>query len=205
MVEINLMLGGDMPKNFPKNENWAGVDKGASYLLKNNIYPIYSFGDFDSINIEDKKTLAKKSKIFIKESQNEVDLEFALDKLLNLINVEKINIYGATGARLDHFLGNIMLLRNEKYKNVRIDVIDDNNIITISRAGENVFRKKENYKYFSVVPLESATTMTICGAKYDAENLLLTTTRPNATSNEFLKDEITLIVDKDVLVIYSKD
>ena len=50
------------------------------------------------------------------------------------------------------------------------------------------------------------TKMTIKNSKYEAENLLLTLDRPNATSNEFCGEkDIKLEVNKNVLVIYSKD
>ena len=48
--------------------------------------------------------------------------------------------------------------------------------------------------------------MTIKNSKYEVENLLLTLDRPNATSNEFCgENDIKLEVNKNVLVIYSKD
>ena len=48
--------------------------------------------------------------------------------------------------------------------------------------------------------------MTIKNSKYEANNLVLTLNRPNATSNEFAdKKAIELEVSANVLVIYSKD
>ena len=121
-------------------------------------------------------------------------------------SIEKINIYGATGKRLDHFFGNIFLLNNEKYERIELSIIDDNNIITIAKSGKNVFPPKKGYKYFSIIPIFQDTKMTIENSKYEAENLLLTLDRPNATSNEFCGEkDIKLEVNKNVLVIYSKD
>ena len=40
-----------------KVDKIIGVDRGCSYLLKNNIYPHYIVGDFDSINRDDIKKL----------------------------------------------------------------------------------------------------------------------------------------------------
>lgn len=206
--KINIMLGGVFPKGIPSTNLWCGVDKGALYLLNNGVNPILSCGDFDSITSEERNEVKEKSKYFkVKKSEDLTDAEFALENLLELFNeVEVIDIYGATGRRLDHFFGNILLLNNEKYNNVKISIIDDNNIITVAHNGQNIFEKIEGYKYFSIVPIYENTVMTIKNSKYEVDNLVLTLNRPNATSNEFSSEKaIELQVSANVLVIYSKD
>ena len=206
--KINIMLGGVFPKGIPSTNLWCGVDKGALYLLNNGVNPILSCGDFDSITSEERNEVKEKSKYFkVKNSEDLTDAEFALENLLELFNeVEVIDIYGATGRRLDHFFGNILLLNNEKYNNVKISIIDNNNIITVAHSGQNIFEKIEGYKYFSIVPIYENTVMTIKNSKYEVDNLVLTLNRPNATSNEFSSEKaIELQVSANVLVIYSKD
>ena len=205
---INIMLGGVFPKEILSSNLWCGVDKGALYLLNNGVNPILSCGDFDSITLEQKRDVEEKSKYFkVKSSEDLTDAEFALEHILELFKeVEVIDIYGATGRRLDHFFGNILLLNNKKYHHIKIRIIDDNNIITIAKKGLNIFERIEGYKYFSIVPIYEDTLMTIKNSKYEVENLVLTLNRPNATSNEFKNnEEIKLEVSNNVLVMYSKD
>lgn len=205
---ISIMLGGVLPEELPLADLWCGVDRGALYLLDKGINPLLSCGDFDSINSEQRKEVEQKSKYFrVKHSEDLTDADFALENILELFDsVEEINIYGATGRRLDHFFGNILLLNNEKYNNVKVKIIDDNNIITIAHSGQNIFEKIEGYKYFSIVPIYEDTKMSIKNSKYEVENLVLTLNRPNATSNEFANEKaIELEVSSNVLVIYSKD
>ena len=205
---INIMLGGVFPKELPSSNLWCGVDKGTLYLLDKGINPLLSCGDFDSINSEQRKEVEEKSKYFrVKHSEDLTDADFALENILELFDsIEEIDIYGATGRRLDHFFGNILLLNNEKYNNVKISIIDDNNIIMVAHKGNNIFEKNEGYKYFSIVPIYKDTKMTIKNSKYEVENLILTLNRPNATSNEFAYEKaIELEVSSNVLVIYSKD
>ena len=205
---ISIMLGGVLPEELPLSDLWCGVDRGALYLLDKGIYPLLSCGDFDSINSEQRKEVEEKSMYFrVKDSEDLTDADFALENILELFDsVEEIDIYGATGRRLDHFFGNILLLNNEKYNSVRVKIIDDNNIITVAHTGQNIFEKIEGYKYFSIVPIYEDTKMTIKNSKYEANNLVLTLNRPNATSNEFAdKKAIELEVSANVLVIYSKD
>ena len=206
--KISIMLGGVFPEELPLSDLWCGVDRGALYLLDKGINPLLSCGDFDSITLEQKKDVEEKSKYFkVKSSEDLTDADFALENILELFDsVEEIDIYGATGRRLDHFFGNILLLNNEKYNNVKISIIDDNNIITLAHSGQNIFEKIEGYKYFSIVPIYENTLMTIKNSKYEVENLVLTLNRPNATSNEFKSnEEIKLEVTNNVLVMYSKD
>ena len=206
--KINIMLGGVFPKEIPSTDLWCGVDKGALYLLNNGVNPILSCGDFDSITLEERKEVEEKSKYFkVKNSEDLTDAEFALEHILELFEeVEVIDIYGATGRRLDHFFGNILLLNNLKYNNTKIRIIDDNNIITTAKKGLNSFERIEGYKYFSIVPIYENTVMTIKNSKYEVDNLVLTLNRPNATSNEFSSGKaIELQVSENVLVIYSKD
>ena len=143
----------------------------------------------------------------MKSSEDLTDAEFALEHILELFEeVEVIDIYGATGRRLDHFFGNILLLNNKKYQHIKIRIIDDNNIITVAKKGLNIFESIEGYKYFSIVPIYEDTLMTIKNSKYEVKNLMLTLNRPNATSNEFKSnEEIKLEVSNNVLVLYSKD
>ena len=208
MKKINIMLGGVFPKEISSTNLWCGVDKGALYLLNKGVNPILSCGDFDSITLEQRIEVEEKSKYFkVKNSEDLTDAEFALENLLELFNeVEVIDIYGATGRRLDHFFGNVLLLNNLEYNNIKIRIIDDNNIITTAKKGLNIFERIEGYKYFSIVPIYENTEMTIKNSKYEVENLVLTLNRPNATSNEFSSEKaIELKVSSNVLVIYSKD
>ena len=206
--KINIMLGGVFPKEIPSTDLWCGVDKGALYLLNKGVNPILSCGDFDSITLDQRREVEEKSKYFkVKNSEDLTDAEFALEHILELFEeVEVIDIYGATGRRLDHFFGNILLLNNLKYNNTKIRIIDDNNIITTAKKGLNSFERIEGYKYFSIVPIYENTVMTIKNSKYEVDNLVLTLNRPNATSNEFSSGKaIELQVSENVLVIYSKD
>ena len=206
--KISIMLGGIFPEELPLSDLWCGVDRGALYLLDKGINPLLSCGDFDSINYEQRKEVEQKSKYFrVKDSEDLTDADFALENILELFDsVEEIDIYGATGRRLDHFFGNILLLNNKKYNSVKVKIIDDNNIITIAHSGQNIFEKIEGYKYFSIVPIYEDTKMSIKNSKYEVENLVLTLNRPNATSNEFVNEKaIELEVSSNVLVIYSKD
>ena len=109
---MNVMLGGQFPKELPESNLWCGVDKGALYLIDNGIKPHISCGDFDSINNEQISKVKNYSKnYFVKDNQDETDTDFALKNIIKLYpEITKINLFGATGKRLDHFFGNILFV-----------------------------------------------------------------------------------------------
>lgn len=118
ITSINVMLGGSKPSYFNKKEVWCGVDGGAKFLIENGVKPIISCGDFDSVNNEEKDYIFSNSLIFFeKNSQYDTDFGFSLKKIFELCkDIKTINVYGATGGRLDHFFANILLLNNKTYK-----------------------------------------------------------------------------------------
>lgn len=198
--EVNMMLGGLNPSEVLKNKIWCGVDSGTDFLLSKNIIPKIVYGDLDSITEKFDGFVRKK------DDQNLTDTEFALNNVaVDFPEVEVVNLYGATGKRLDHFYGNLLLLNNETY-NFKVNIIDDNNIITIFNKNENEVKFLPGYKYISILPIYEDTVVTIKYAKYEANNLLLTLNRPNATSNEFVEENnIKLISNNNCFLIYSKD
>lgn len=202
-MKINLMLGGDKPKNFPRSEVWAAVDGGLNYLLEENIEPIVVYGDFDTYTLKNNKINLLVDK---KESQELTDSEYAIDKLIEQYpNLKEIVIYAATGGRIDHLLANIMLLSKYRDKSIKISICDDYNYIFVINSGRNILKKYIEYKYISFLPVFSNTKLTIRGAKYNCSELVLTNYRANATSNEFLEEDIEVNNNNACLVVYSKD
>ncbi|MBU0278834.1 thiamine diphosphokinase [Gemella sp. zg-1178] len=207
ILEINVMLGGLKPTFLPEKDVWIGVDSGAEFLIDNNIQPILICGDLDSFDYATYKKILKNTRIIKKENQDLTDAEFSLNIIIkNFSKVKKINIFGATGRRLDHFFGNILLLNNSKYEHLEITLYDNNNIIFVSKLGVNKLTNNKEYKYISFVPIFENTVISIHNAKYSVENFKLTLDRANATSNEFFEDSnIILNTNKKCLIIYSKD
>lgn len=201
---INLMLGGIPPKKIDKSAYWIGVDSGAEYLLEKGINPQYIIGDLDSI--DSNVINSYDGKIIKKLNQEMTDTEYAIYQINKLFpEVNEINIYGATGKRQDHFFANILLLSNRIFEDVSIKIIDDNNCIFVINKGNNKLNKNEMYKYVSFVPIRENTIISLKGSKYDVEDYELTLSRANATSNEFVCEEIIVTTNQKCLVIYSKD
>ena len=102
------------------------ADKGCECLYNYNIIPDLLIGDFDSAN----KEILNKARLKIKEvlefppEKDYTDTEIALMEAAKR-GTEKILLFGATGTRMDHTLGNIGLLLIAKEKGITLEIIDD--------------------------------------------------------------------------------
>lgn len=177
-----------------ENDLIVGIDGGCKDIKQ---YPIdIAFGDFDSF-----KGKINAQKIYRYSPQkDETDLELAIDKLKD--EVEDIIVYNATGGRIDHFLANLKLL--ERYDNVNITIVDENNMIKCITEG--VYTIKGNgYKYFSLIPCVDS-NVTISGALYEVANQDILMMDIYAVSNQIKDQEARVIVHSGRLyLIQSKD
>lgn len=206
MRKINLMLGGTLPQSFDRQSPWIGVDRGAIHLLSNQISPLFAIGDFDSLLPEEKQKLAAVCPMVKKTNQNQTDFAFALDYCCRFKELEAIDIYGATGGRLDHQWANLALLNHPRYQHLTLRLIDDQNCVMRLIAGQHTLFPLTDFTYFSLIPLKQGTVLSVCNAKYDVDNLPLPLFEPNATSNEFIGGKpVEINVNQPVWLIYSKD
>ncbi|MCC8989985.1 MAG: thiamine diphosphokinase, partial [Staphylococcus sp.] len=78
-MKINLLCSDrNIPKNLFQHHNqeaWAGIDRGALILIQNQIDPVFSVGDFDSVNNQERQLLATQLNIHpVKAEKDDTDL-----------------------------------------------------------------------------------------------------------------------------------
>lgn len=208
MIKI---IGGEpslrLDKVYHKDEieKIIGVDKGAYTALTYGIDVDYAIGDFDSVTPDQLNQIRKHARELIRHPsmKDKSDTELALDFAINL-NPHTILIYGATGARLDHFIVNMNLL--EKYKDLDIDIsiVDELNKLTAQTEGK-YYIYKSKYKYFSLFSYEDS-VINIKNSKYNLERYKLTKLDNLCVSNEIVGDHALIEVLKgSVLIVQSRD
>ena len=176
------------------NDLIVGVDGGCN-AIKNYSIDL-AFGDFDSF----KGAVNAKRVYHYPRQKKETDLELAIEAIKN--DVDEIIIYNATGGRLDHFLANLKLL--ERYSNVLITIIDEQNAISFLKAGEYILKKSE-YKYFSLIP-NTETIISIDKAMYNINKAIIRKTDTFTVSNEILDDDVKItIYEGNMFLIKSSD
>ncbi len=100
------------------------ADGGANKIVDLDIKPDIIVGDLDSVtkstlNTFDDVTLVRRPE------QNATDLQKTLEYIESRGNTDyKIHIFGATGDRIDHFLGNLSMLK-KFHGRLSLDLIDE--------------------------------------------------------------------------------
>lgn len=210
---ISAIISGGAPPSEKLLRNYLekvdfiiAADKGCECLYNYNIIPDLLLGDFDSAN----KEILYNVKLQIKEilefppEKDYTDTEIAILEAIKR-GAEKIYLFGATGSRMDHALGNIGLLLTAKKKGIILEIIDDNNRLYLGqnsmtlrgRCGENISFHALSDK---VVNLE------IKGGKYELESYDMNLLEPRAICNEFVDAPIEIsYVAGELLILHSRD
>ncbi len=172
------------------------ADGGYDRAKKHGISVDLAVGDMDSVKAEPPKGIEC---ITLKPDKDFTDTEFALRVAL-LRGYKKIDIYGATGTRLDHTLANIFMLKRFSAKDNEIRIIDKNNVIIAINREYTLLKMKG--KTVSFLPADSvASGVTLKGFLFplDDENVEIGTTL--TVSNVVTEDEALVKVKKGTLIM----
>lgn len=153
-----IITGGNVNKEFlqvflkeNKFEKIIAADKGLEILNKLNVKPDYIIGDFDSVNKEILEQYKNIPITYLKPEKDFTDTHMAL-KLAIEKGAKDITISGASGTRLDHTIANIHILKEALEKGLEVQIIDENNKITLINKDTRI-KRDNNYKYVSLIPL----------------------------------------------------
>ncbi len=178
------------------------ADGGADVVLSAHIVPVAVIGDMDSISLAAGARLDA-SRVRILEyppDKDKTDLELALDFALTL-DAQRITVLGALGgARLDHTLGNVMLLALPSLKAIDVRMLD--------RSGEALAVWSRRTidgmagDYVSLMPLTSCVTGVVtAGLKYSLAGDTLMQGSTRGISNELVDTHATIGVDTGCLLV----
>lgn len=193
--------------HIKKADICIGADKGALFLVEAGIKPYLSIGDFDSVS-EEQFNLIKQNSMNIKDfdaiDKDYTDTELALHEAIAL-QPEKITIIGALGTRFDHSIANIQLLTLATQHQIKADIIDTHNKITL--VSDSIKVTKDHYPFLSILPFtESVEGINLIGFKYPLENATIKKGQAIGISNIILDEEATIeIKNGTLLVIQSTD
>lgn len=207
-----IVTGGSAPSkklllDFISSEDYIiGVDKGCDTLYKYNIKPSLVLGDFDSIDPSILTEYKNQNIQMIKfnPEKDYTDTDLAYEKAKE-VNPSKIIIFGATGSRMDHTLGNIGILLKSVREGYKTEILDDNNRMFIVNKESTFSGKYGDIISFHAVS-DVVTNFNISGGKYDLVNYNMTLFEPRAVCNEFLNTDIKITFDSGmILVVFARD
>ncbi len=206
IIVTNGVLDQDFIKDIKASDFIIGVDHAAYWLIKHNITPNLAIGDFDSTTkkeLLDIKKSCPNTQIF-SSKKDFTDTELAVKKAIKL-NPQSVIIYGAIGNRIDHTLGNILLLEKLLKKGIVTSIKNSNNqIYLIDKT--LILDKDKNFPYLSILPLTKSINISLTGFAYNLNHKIITRGQSIGVSNQITKTKakITLHSGK-TLVIKSRD
>ncbi|WP_414053919.1 thiamine diphosphokinase [Macrococcus equi] len=190
-----------------KDSDWIGIDYGALMLVDAGIRPIAAFGDFDSVSLEECARIEQVIDVeFLPAEKNETDLEIGIQYAKNL-GYDKVYIHGATGGRLDHFLGNLQTLIHPDVllSESEFIIIDELNEIQVLPTGTHIIEKSNDKKYVSFIPVNDGVVLSIDGLKYETERLEVKMGYTRTVSNEFVHHRAEITVENGMVYMIQSD
>ena len=195
-MKIGIYCGVDAGKVKDLSIDYIGVDKGVEYLFQQDIQPIFTIGDMDSLSdlsLLDHLNIQRVSPI-----KDDTDTALALDYAF-ANGYDEVDLYGVTQKRMDHFLAVLCLL--EKYQDKSITIYDQYQKIKVLLPGQHII-KKDGYHYFSLFAFhESIITLKEC--HYPLDHYLLKRDDPLCVSNQFNEDYAFIETSQTILIICS--
>ncbi|OIU72268.1 thiamine diphosphokinase [Rossellomorea aquimaris] len=195
----------DLKKYHNENVKWVGVDRGVFTLLENGLEAEGAFGDFDSVSADEWSLITDRVEKVntYKPEKDETDLELALNWVLSQMP-GSIKIFGATGGRLDHFMGNVQLLMQPTLleSGIKSELIDVQNHLWVAKAGKHEVAELPSHQYISFVPMTgSVENLTLTGFKYPLKNRNIFRGSTLCISNELIQSSGTFSFTNGILMV----
>lgn len=177
------------------------ADSGAGHLRWLDFSPHWLVGDFDSV-LGDDLSFFKSKGVLIENydvDKDYTDGELAVRKAIDL-GAKEIVIFGATGGRIDHTLGNVFLLEKIYKKDVLAKIISNNQEIMITKDSMELSGFKGDG--ISLFPLDQKVLgISTKGLKFPLNDETLYRGDTRGVSNEFLGDFAQINVKNGTLLV----
>ena len=186
-----------------------GIDRGLDFCYRNQIHPDYILGDFDSIDKEILDYYENQSEIPVKRYKPEkdaTDTRIGLELAINL-GSSRVFLLGATGGRLDHYMGNLQSLTAARREGVEAWILDSRNALTVLDKPAVISRKEQFGTYISFFSMsDQVEGLTLTGFKYPLHEYTMTNFDGIGVSNEIQEETAKVEFSKGlVLMVMSRD
>ena len=181
-----IFAGGEISYGFietyiKKNQadRVIAVDGGLAVVNQLGICPTHIVGDFDTVDITLLEKYQSEKQIEIRKFQPKKDWtdgQIAIELALELGST-KITLFGATGKRLDHLLGNLHLLYMAEQGGACCEILDSYNRVRLLRANQHyrIEKKTQFGKYISLLPFtDQVEGITLVGFQYPLTDFTMT-------------------------------
>ncbi len=153
------------------------AEGGAAFLLDRGIRPDYVISDFDSAGerLFDRLAEAGVKTDHVPVRKDETDTGLILSAALEEEPLS-VTMLGASGTRIDHMLGNIMLLARfaKQYPHIPVRMVDPYNTVTAHTLPFTLKKPDAGGpRYLSCFALEEVPDLSISGVSYPVSDFTL--------------------------------
>jgi thiamine pyrophosphokinase len=214
-MKVLIVGSGSLPDNDRVRQrfHWADLviaaDGGGASLASLNLMPHVLLGDFDSISstvFEDLQGQQGVEVLPFPIQKDFTDMELALELAIERGATELV-LLGASGTRLDHTLGNILMLYPVHEKGIEVILEDSHNQIRLLGSFEDrgpyqlILKKQENHKVSLLSLTPQAEGVTTQGLFYPLHEATLYFGSSRGISNEFIGDTATVSLRSGLLLV----
>jgi len=176
------------------------ADSGYDHAVKMDITPAALVGDFDSIEHTNFQSAKNKNIDIVPYpaekdyTDTEIALEYAREK-----GFTNFLFLAAYGTRIDHTMGNIMLLKNCLYNNEKAQLANEYNTVFFINSKTVLHGKKGDT--VSLIPITDCYKISTHNLKYPLfqEDLLLSST--HGISNIMTENTAEISIEKGIMMI----
>ncbi len=193
----NTPTKGSLARHLTVADLFVCADGGANAAVKLGVTPDLIIGDLDSIL---PATLRKYSSVTARRvaDQNSTDLEKALTWVVRN-GYREARVFGATGGRLDHTVGNLSALVKFSHK-IAVTMYDADGELS-SVGSERVFDVPVGTTV-SLLPLTLCEGVMTKGLKWELRYEALALGQREGTSNLVISNPVTVKVRRGELLMY---
>jgi thiamine pyrophosphokinase len=200
-----VFAGGDAPTPFERSMTPAAdlviaADSGLGHARALGVRVDLVVGDLDSVDpgVLDAAVADGAAVERHPAAKDATDLEIALDAAVAR-GATEVLVLGVGGGRLDHFLGNMLLLASPKYAHVRVDARVDDTDVTV--VHERVELASAAGALCSLLPLGGpAIGVVTDGLRFPLRRETLPPGTTRGVSNEFLGTRATVSLEAGALL-----
>jgi len=180
------------------------ADGGTNLALACGRIPDAVIGDLDSVTPENLAFCQRQGVNIVRypcekdETDLELALRYAFETLDKASEVSSVILYGATGKRIDHFLGNLALLQQWILKGKKIVIADPWHKLWMITGAETI-RGRIGQKT-SLIPVTPEAVVTLEGFYYPLRRGVLKWESPRGISNVFTAEEARIEVHEGIVL-----
>jgi thiamine pyrophosphokinase len=191
---------GEAVHSFPAGAMVIAADGGVDRALALGLHVDLAIGDFDSVSAAG-LTTAEAGGARVERhpiAKDATDLELALDAAMAL-GPARIVVVGSGGGRLDHLLGSVLLLADERYAATEIDAYLGDACVSVIRGSRTLAGTLGDL--LTLLPVHGAAEgVTTEGLEFPLRAETLPPGTSRGVSNVFSASEARITVDRGCLL-----